>query len=88
MQIAISQNIDITGKHQHGFKRKRSTSTLSLQLQSIIARGLDEDNYVAMASLDLSAAFNVVNIELLLTRLRILGLPADNVALIEIWLKK
>ena len=42
---------------------------------------------MAMASMDLSAAFDVVNIELLLTRLRILGLPADVVALIEIWLK-
>ena len=42
---------------------------------------------MAMASMDLSAAFDVVHIELLLTRLRILGLPADVVALIEIWLK-
>ena len=40
-----------------------------------------------MSSFNLSAAFNVVNIELLLTRLRILGLLVDVVALIEIWLK-
>ena len=60
---------------------------LSLQLQSLIARGLDEDNFVAMGSLDLSAAFDVVNIELLVKRLEILGLPGDVVALIEIWLK-
>ena len=30
--------------------------------QSIISGALDEDNYVAMASLDLSAAFDIVNV--------------------------
>ena len=78
---------DITGKEQHGFKRNKSTSTLSLQLQSLIARALDEDKYAFMASIDLSAAFDVVNIDLLLQRLRIVGLPVDVVALIEIWLR-
>ena len=41
-----------------------------------------------MASIDLSSAFDVVNIGLLLKRLRVVGLPADLVALIEIWLNK
>ena len=40
-----------------------------------------------MASLDLSAAFDTVNIELLLKRMRILGLPDDIVDLVEVWLK-
>ena len=39
-------------------------------------------------SLDLSAAFDIVNVKLLLTRLRIIGLPTDIVKLIEIWLKE
>ena len=39
-------------------------------------------------SLDLSAAFDTVNVKLLLTRLRIIGLPTDIVKLIEIWLKE
>ena len=39
-----------------------------------------------MASLDLSAAFDLVNVELLTKRLRIIGLPMDLVKLIEIWL--
>ena len=41
-----------------------------------------------MASLDLSAAFDVVNIELLLKRLVIIGLPSDVTDLIGIWLSK
>ena len=40
-----------------------------------------------MASIDLSAAFDVVNIGLLIKRLKIVGLPGDVVSLIEVWLK-
>ena len=39
-----------------------------------------------MASLDLSAAFDVVNNELIMKRLRIIGLPGDVLSLIEVWL--
>jgi hypothetical protein len=39
-----------------------------------------------MASLDLSAEFDVVNIKLLIKRLKIVGLPADIIDLIETWL--
>ena len=41
-----------------------------------------------MASVDLSAAFDVVNIDLLIDRLRIIGLPRDVVGLIRCWLKE
>ena len=60
-----------------GFKRKRSTASLYLTIQTIIAQALDEDNYAIMASLDLSAAFDMVNINLLLKRMAIMGLPDD-----------
>ena len=85
--IELENNTDITGKQQHGFKKSKSTATLALQIQSLIARALDDDNYVLMASLDLSAAFDVVNIDLLMKRLVILGLPNDVLSLIEIWLR-
>ena len=49
---------------------------------------MDEDQYVAMASLNLSAAFNVVNINLLLKRLKILGMPEDLTSLLELWLQE
>jgi hypothetical protein len=39
-----------------------------------------------MASLDLSAAFDMVNTSLLIKRLKIIGLPTDVVDLIKIWL--
>ena len=39
-------SVDITGKGQHGFKKGKGTVTAGLQLQSLIARALDDDNFV------------------------------------------
>jgi hypothetical protein len=50
---------------RHGFKKGKSTLTLGLKIQSLIARALDDDKFVLMASLDLSAAFDVVNTQML-----------------------
>ena len=65
---------------------KKSTATLGIQIQCLMSRALDEDNHCIIASFDLSSAFDVVNISLLLKRLRVVGLPVELVALIEIWL--
>ena len=86
-QLEIKNKCDLTGKEQHGFKPKRSTATAGLVIQSIISHALDQNNYALMASLDLSAAFDVVNIDLLLTRLETVGLPMDVIKLIKLWLE-
>ena len=49
---------------------------------------MDDDCYVALAGIDLSAAFDVVDVELLVKQLTILGLPKDVVKLIKIWLNE
>ena len=54
--------VDLTSENQHGFKRKHSTSTAALSLQSAIATALDNNKFAIMASLDLSSAFDLVNI--------------------------
>jgi hypothetical protein len=87
-EIEKENGIDLTGYKQHGFKKKRSTVTAGLTLQSIIAREMDKDCYVAMSSLDLSAAFDLVNLNLLIKRLRIMGIPNDLIQLLEIWLRQ
>ena len=66
--------------------KKRSTATAGLVIQSIIFHALDQNNYAIMASLELSAAFDVVNIDLLLKRLESIGLPTDVTKLIKLWL--
>ena len=83
LQVLETQNkVDLTGKPQHGFKKKHSTTTASFIIQSLLARSLDDDNFALMASLDLSSAFDVVDVELLLERLQILGIPDDLVTLL------
>ena len=85
-KLEFDNKIDLTGKSQHGFKPKHSTLTAGLKLQTLITRAVDEDMYALMASLDLSAAFDVVNVELLLKRLNIIGLPSDVIDLVSVWL--
>jgi hypothetical protein len=53
----------LTRVKQHGFKCGRSTATLSIDLQSIIARALNKNDYVLVSTLDLSAGFDTVNID-------------------------
>ena len=73
MQIQVINDIDLTHKSQHGFKKKHSTNTAGLLLQSILVRGLDDGNIALLVSLDLSLAFDVVNVRLLLKRIPLLG---------------
>jgi hypothetical protein len=46
------------------------------------------NNFSLMASIDLSAAFDLVNIKLLMIRLTKIGLPKDILRLIELWLSE
>ena len=88
LEIDDQAESSLTGVNQHGFKKSKSTITASADIQSKIAMLMDKDQYVAMASLDLSAAFDVVNVELLLKRLEIMGMPEDVVSLLESWLQE
>ena len=80
------EGIDLTGKSQHGFKTNPSTTSEGLKLQSLLARALDDSEYALMATLDLSSTFDVVNVDLLLKRIKKLGLPDDMISLISKWL--
>ena len=62
----IESKSSVGGKQQHGFMKNKSTITAGLILQSLIARALDNDCYVALAGIDLSAAFDVVDKQLFL----------------------
>ena len=57
-----------------------------LKISSLIARAVDSDMSVLMVRLDLSLAFDVVNVQLLLKHLEIVVLPSDIIKLISIWL--
>ena len=76
----------ITGQEQHGFKKHNSMATEGPLLQSIIANHTDIGECVLMASLDISVAFNIVNVPLLLKWLENLGLPDDVLRLLKTWI--
>ena len=61
---AMACTCDGTSKQQHGFMKNKSTATGGLLLQSLIARAMDNDCYIALAGIDLSmsAAFDVVDV--------------------------
>jgi hypothetical protein len=82
-----TSHIDLTGENQHGFKKNQSTLTLSTKIQSPIARAMDNDEYALQTSLDLSAAFDLVNIDLLIKRLCLIGLQKGLIDLISEWLR-
>jgi hypothetical protein len=67
-------------------KKYKNTSTACHLFQSLISLTADKKNYVKMASLDPSAAVDLVNVKLLDKRLTIMGLPIHHVNLIRIWL--
>ncbi len=85
-EIKKSQDVNLTGNAQQGFKKFRSTIAAGLTIPSISARALDNNKNAMMSSLDLSAAFNMVNVKLLVKRLKFVGLPTDVTDLIKIWL--
>ncbi len=61
MEIQKENNVDHSGVEQHGFKKFKSTASAGLIIQSLIARAMDSNKYALMASIDLSAAFDLVN---------------------------
>ena len=65
------------------FANKRTCSIA--EIQAIISRALDDNNFYVLASLDLSAAFDLVNRELLFKRMETMGIPDDIIYLLKNW---
>ncbi len=87
MEIQEKPQIDLTNENQHGFKRKKYEYT-GCRSVLLIAKAIDDEEYVVVARIDLSSAFDLVNVNLLLKRLLIIGLPNDVISLIAVWLIK
>ena len=67
-------------------KQNHSTHTIFLHLQSLISRAVDGDMYTLMVNLDFSAAFDIVNVDLLLKCMTIIDLLPDLVKQVSNWL--
>ena len=62
---------------QHGFRRNHSTATAALTIQNSIARALDKKKKVIVVSTDMSAAFDLLDKDVLLPRMAKLGIPTN-----------
>jgi hypothetical protein len=54
LEIEEQAGASLISVNQNGFKKERSTITASVEIQSRVATLMDQDQYVAMASIDLS----------------------------------
>jgi len=55
------RHMGLEGNHQHGFRGLHSTNTAMLEIQHVIAEQLDQRNIALLYSIDLSAAFDLLN---------------------------
>lgn len=85
-EIEDLNNVDLTGKNQYGFKPNHSTIKLSLHLQELISKALENGHLASVVSLDLSAAFDLVDHGILFARMSNAGLPSNFINLIQNWL--
>jgi hypothetical protein len=60
LQQLETETDGMEGETQHGFQKNHSTVTALLEIQSFIAKSLDEGRSVVVYSVDLSAAFNLL----------------------------
>jgi len=77
----------LSGSHQHGFVKYRSTSSACLSLQNKLAKILGNKKYAVLYSTDLSAAFDMLNPELFKLRTTNMGLPKILINILYDYLK-
>ena len=85
-EIQEKEKTDLTGSCQHGFKKNFSTETAFLEIQTKLSNDCDNGDYAALASLDLTVAFDVVDRILLKKHLQIKGIPSQLINILDNWL--
>lgn len=78
--IKFLKNNRIISDHQYGFTQNSNTLSSAMHLMDNIRQGLDKKKCVSALFIDLSKAFDMVNHELLLLRLRQIGIT-DTISL-------
>jgi hypothetical protein len=71
----INYGESLPSNFQHGFRTKHSTTTAALTVQNHIAKALENKKKVIVVSTDMSAAFDLLDKDVLIPRMQKLGFP-------------
>ena len=74
-------------KNQHAYRPQHSTITCLFDIINYTHEQLDSKNFVSIVSLDLSKAFDTINYDLLLTKLKNLNLNQNSVDFLKSYLQ-
>ena len=77
---------NLTSIYQHAYREGHSTSTALTQITDDRLKDIDQQNIVGAVLLDFSAAFDVIDHNLLLKKLKCYGFTPSAVAWIESYL--
>ena len=83
----LSEDQEAYGKNQHGFRAKHSTVTNLTEYWDHVTKSMDKGKRVHVLNLDMSSAFDTVNIDGILDGLERIGLGGNLGRLLEAWLK-
>ena len=84
--IAFLEENQLLHPSHHGFRSKHNTSTALLQMVDVWLEALEDEEISAVVMLDMSAAFDVVDHEILLAKLKLFGLNAGALTWFESYL--
>jgi Reverse transcriptase (RNA-dependent DNA polymerase) len=85
--LSFLSQYKILDNFQHGFRKKKSTETAIFDLIDSILKSIDENDKTAGIFLDLSKAFDVVDHEILLSKLYAYGIRGNSFHWIKSFLK-
>ena len=86
--LKVQASEDLTSENQHGFKPGHSTTTATLSIQGRIAKAFSRKKHVLVITLDLSAAFDLLDKEKLKRRMLLMNYPNQLINVIYSWLSE
>ena len=86
--VKFLEEKNLLSKNQHAYRQSHSTVTCLVELTNYIYRLLDNKKLIAIASLDLSKAFDSISHKLILKKLAAFGIGRSTVYWIESYLTR